>query len=152
MKGDLPMAGADRGAGITVKDILAQVYCEHSKAVSLRKDLERLMLPIMADAAQPSAGPLAETAEKMVGEFVGQVRRHESYRQAVLSVLSRLDNERHRDVLVRRYVYFESPVEIAAGMRCTERNVKRLHASALENFGRLLAELEGAEKGEGAAE
>ena len=128
-----------KGTDSIERRVLAQVRIEHSKALSLKHDIESDVESDIESLGIGSIVPIEVVPiEGMTHKFAAQIGNYRCYREAVRVLLAEVGAARSREMLARRYIRFQKYSEIANGMNISLRSVYRLHAKALGEFKNVL--------------
>lgn len=138
---------------MTAKEYLQQIYFMNRKIKRLedrheqiRSDLYSIGSPsgkMDADKVQTSLS--GDTMLRLIAK-VDKVERDILYEMSALldakdrivNQIESMKNEKHKDVLFKRYVMFERWEQIAVDMDISLRYVYKLHGSALKEFTKIM--------------
>ena len=138
---------------MTAKEYLQQIYFLHRKIKrmedrreQLRSDLYSIGSPsgkMDADKVQTTLS--GDTMLRLIAK-VDQAERDILFEMSTLldakdrivKQIEGMKNEKHKDVLFKRYVMFERWEKIAVDMDITVRYVYKLHGSALKEFEKIM--------------
>jgi len=119
------------------------ITCKSAEVKELYDKITNITCCLQEDAVSTSSNPdkVGNGVAKLVdlkNRITEEIAQYVSLRQEAVTMLERLENHRHYEVLYKRYVLRMSFKKIGREMKCSCRNAQYLHDYALEEFAKLM--------------
>lgn len=121
------------------------ISCKSAEVQELYDKITNITCCLREDIVSTSSNPdkVGNGVAKLVdlkNRITEEITQYVSLRQEIVTMLERLENHRHYEVLYKRYVLRMSFKKIGREMKCSCRNAQYLHDDALEAFAKLMEE------------